>query len=117
MSPYRKIVCIVGMLLTPHHFQQWDDDHEELLNPGLASFLPYEWGVLDLQLNHEAIENGFCEGGRCGAGMPGVLVVSTSRLDAGPERRALRDVFVAVTENLGLYLAVPSKLVGKANFQ
>ena len=117
MSSYRKVVWNEGMLLTPHHFQQWDNYHEELLNTRLSSLLPYEWGVLDLQLNHEAVANGFCEVVRCRAVMPDGLVVNIPQSDAAPEPRPLRDFFGAGVENLGLYLAVPSKLAGKANFQ
>ncbi|HEX7315400.1 MAG TPA: type VI secretion system baseplate subunit TssK [Pyrinomonadaceae bacterium] len=117
MSPYRKVVWNEGMLLTPHHFQQWDNYYEELLNTRLASLRPYEWGVLDLQLSNEAVANGFCEVVRCRAVMPDGLVVNIPQADAAPEPRRLRDLFEPGTERLGLYLAVPSKLAGRANFQ
>jgi type VI secretion system protein ImpJ len=117
MSPYRKVVWNEGMLLTPHHFQQWDNYHEELLNTRLASLAPYEWGVLDLQLSNEAVANGFCEVVRCRAVMPDGLVINVPQADAAPEPRRLRDLFGPGTESLGLYLAVPSKLAGRANFQ
>ena len=58
MSRYRKIVWNEGMLLTPHHFQQWDNYYEELLNSPFASLASYEWGVLDIQVNNEAFANG-----------------------------------------------------------
>jgi hypothetical protein len=45
MSKYRKIVWNEGMLLTPHHFQQWDNYYEELLNSRVRSVLPFEYGV------------------------------------------------------------------------
>ena len=48
MSKYRKIVWNEGMLLTPHHFQQWDNYHEELLSSRVRSVLPFEYGVIDL---------------------------------------------------------------------
>ena len=53
MGRYRKIVWNEGMLLTPHHFQQSDNFHEELLNSRIASLVAYEWGILDLQVNRE----------------------------------------------------------------
>ena len=58
MSRYRKLVWNEGMLLGPHHFQQWDNYYEELLISRFASIMPYEWGVLDMQANNEAIANG-----------------------------------------------------------
>ena len=57
MSKYRKIVWNEGMLLTPHHFQQWDNYHEELLNSRVRSVVPFSYGVLELQVNNEAIAN------------------------------------------------------------
>lgn len=117
MSPYRKVIWNEGMLLTPHHFQQWDNYYEELLNSRLASLLPYEWGVLDLQLNDEALANGSCEVVRCSAVMPDGLVVNIPQSDAAPAPRRSRDFFGPGTERLGLYLAVPSKRAGRANFQ
>ncbi len=117
MSPYRKVVWNEGMLLTPHHFQQWDNYYEELLNARLSSLAPYGWGVLDLQLNHEAVANGFCEVVRCRAVMPDGLIVNVPQSDSAPEPRRLKEFFTANDERLGLYLAVPSKLQGRANFQ
>ena len=58
MSNYRKIVWNEGMLLTPHHFQQWDNYHEDLLHSRVNSMQPYNYGVLDLQVNNEAVANG-----------------------------------------------------------
>ena len=58
MSRYRKVVWNEGMLLTPQHFQQWDNYYEELLSSRVSSLAPYEWGVLDLQINREAVLNG-----------------------------------------------------------
>ena len=57
MSRYRKIVWNEGMLLTPHHFQQWDNYHEQLLQSRIRSVAPFAYGVLDLQITHEAIAN------------------------------------------------------------
>ncbi|HKX82677.1 MAG TPA: type VI secretion system baseplate subunit TssK, partial [Pyrinomonadaceae bacterium] len=70
MSKYRKIVWNEGMLLTPHHFQQWDNYHEELLNSRVRSMMSYEYGVLDLRINHEAIANGNFQMLNCIAVMP-----------------------------------------------
>nr|MBA2379172.1 type VI secretion system baseplate subunit TssK [Blastocatellia bacterium] len=70
MSKYRKIVWNEGMLLTPHHFQQWDNYHEELLNSRVRSMMPYEYGVIDLQVNNEAIANGNFQLATCRAVLP-----------------------------------------------
>ena len=117
MSRYRKIVWNEGMLLTPHHFQQWDNYYDELLSSRLASAMPYEWGVLDLQANTEAIANGNFDLLRCRAIMPDGLAVNIPESDPAPEPRPVQGHFDADAERLDVYLAVPAKLAGAANFQ
>ncbi len=70
MSKYRKIVWNEGMLLTPHHFQQSDNYHEELLNSRVRSLMQHEYGVIDLQVNNEAIANGNFQITNCRAVLP-----------------------------------------------
>jgi type VI secretion system protein ImpJ len=117
MSPYRKIVWNEGMLLTPQHFQQWDNYYEELLTSRLTSLVPYEWGVLDLQINHEALANGYVNLVRCRAVMPDGMIVNVPQGDAAPDARAVEGHFEAADERLEVYLSVPAKRAGAANFQ
>ena len=117
MSRYRKIVWNEGMLLTPHHFQQWDNYYEELLSSRLASMMAYEWGVLDIQANTEAIANGNFDLIRCRAVMPDGLTVNIPESDPAPGPRPIQDHFDPDAERLDVYLVVPAKLAGAANFQ
>jgi type VI secretion system protein ImpJ len=116
MAPYRKIVWNEGMLLTPHHFQQWDNYYEELLNARAAALVPYGWGILGLQMNEEAIANGSCEVVRCHALLPDGLFVSIPQADAAPDPRPAGEFFGG-GDRLAVHLAVPSKRAGAANFQ
>jgi type VI secretion system protein ImpJ len=117
MSPFRKVVWNEGMLLTPHHFQQWDNYYEDLINSRISSLVPYEWGVLDLQLNNEAIANGICEVTRCRAVMPDGLIVNIPQSDTAPAARSVEDLFEGGDESLGVFLSIPSKRTGARNFQ
>ncbi|MDX6709009.1 MAG: type secretion system protein ImpJ [Blastocatellia bacterium] len=117
MSPHRKVVWNEGMLLTPHHFQQWDNYYDDLLNSRTASLVPYEWGILDLLLNHEAIANGLCEIVRCRAVMPDGLMVNVPQTDVAPEARHVDGFFQENEGSLAVYLAIPSKRAGARNFQ
>ena len=117
MSRYRKIVWNEGMLLTPHHFQQWDNYYEDLVNSRLASLHPYEWGVLDLQVNRESIANGLFELVRCRGVMPDGLVLNIPQTDAAPEARPIQGHFDPSTEHLDVHLAIPAQRVGSANYQ
>jgi type VI secretion system protein ImpJ len=117
MSRYRKIVWNEGMLLTPHHFQQFDTYHEELLNSRVASLIAYDWGVLDLQLNREAIANGYFELVRCTGVMPDGLFLNIPDIDPAPIPKPIEGHFDSAAESLDVYLAIPMRRVGAANFQ
>ncbi|QYO65791.1 type VI secretion system baseplate subunit TssK [Leptolyngbya sp. 7M] len=117
MSNYRRIVWNEGMLLTPHHFQQWDNYHEELLNSRIRSMMPYEYGILDLRINSEAVANGNFQITGCRAIMPDGLVVNVPDAEAVPDMRPVGDHFKVEKERLGVHLAIPAKKAGEANFQ
>jgi type VI secretion system protein ImpJ len=117
MSKYRKIVWNEGMLLTPHHFQQWDNYHEELLNSRVRSILPFEYGVLDLQINREAISNGDFQIINCHAVLPDGLMVSVPDAEGVPDLRPVAEHFHPEQEKLGVHLAIPARKLGEANYQ
>lgn len=117
MSRYRKIVWNEGMLLTPHHFQQWDNYYEELLDSRVRSVTPFEYGVLDLRINNEAIANGNFQLTNCRAVLPDGLMVNVPDAEAVPDLRPVGDHFHSEQEKLGVHLAIPAKKFGEANFQ
>ena len=117
MSRNRKIVWNEGMLLTPHHFQQWDNYYEELINSRFSSLAPYEWGVLDLQFNREAVSNGNFQIVRCRAVLPDGLLINFPERDASPPMRPIGGHFAPEKERLGVHLAIPARKSGAANFQ
>src|SRR6476620_9088700 len=117
MSKYRKIVWNEGMLLTPHHFQQWDNYYDDLLTSRVASVAPYEYGVLDLQVNNEAIANGNFQITRCRAVLPDGLMINVPDTEAVPDLRPVGDHFRAEAERLGVHLAIPAAKRGEANYQ
>ncbi|HEX2639824.1 MAG TPA: type VI secretion system baseplate subunit TssK, partial [Pyrinomonadaceae bacterium] len=117
MSKYRKIVWNEGMLLTPHHFQQWDNYHEELLNSRVHSMMQHDYGVVELRLNNEAIANGNFQITNCRAVMPDGLIVNVPDAEAVPDLRQVAGHFRVEAEKLGVHLAIPAKKMGEANFQ
>jgi type VI secretion system protein ImpJ len=117
MSKYRKIVWNEGMLLTPHHFQQWDNYHEELLSSRIRSILPFEYGVLDLQINREAISNGDFQITHCHVVLSDGLVINVPDAEGVPDLRPIGDHFHPEKETLGVHLAIPARKLGEANFQ
>src|SRR2546423_2290097 len=109
MSRFRKIIWNEGMLLSPQHFQQWDNYYEGLLNARLDTLAAYEWGVLDLQISPEAVQNGKIELDRCRAIMPDGLLLNVPQTDAAPAPRAIEGHFAFDDESLDVYLSIPAK--------
>lgn len=117
MSKYRKIVWNEGMLLTPHHFQQWDNYHEDLLDSRVRSIVQYDYGVLDLRINAEAIANGNFQIIGCRAVLPDGLMVNMPDNESVPDLRPVGAHFSVEAEKLGVHLAIPAKKIGEPNFQ
>ena len=117
MRKYRKIVWNEGMLLTPHHFQQFDNYHEELLNSRVRSIMQHEYGVLELRFSAEAIANGNFQVTTCRAVLPDGLFVNVPDAEGAPNMRPIGNHFRVEADRLGVHLAVPAKKFGEANFQ
>ncbi len=117
MSRYRRVVWAEGMLLTPHHFQQLDNYHEQSLSSRFASSAPYNWGVLDLQVNRESIANGYFDLIQCRAVMPDGLMINIPEIEQAPPPRPVEGHFDMADERLDVYLAIPAKRAGAINFQ
>lgn len=117
MTRYRKVIWNEGMLIGPHHFQQSDNYHEGLLNTRIASLVPYEWGVLDVQISREAIANGSFELTGCRAVLPDGLWLDVPQTSISPPARPIAPHFDPEAELLDVYLAVPAQRAGASNFQ
>ncbi|HSK72981.1 MAG TPA: type VI secretion system baseplate subunit TssK, partial [Pyrinomonadaceae bacterium] len=117
MSQYRKVVWNEGMLLTPHHFQQWDNYYEDLLSSRIRSVMPFEYGILDLQVNREAVANGNFQITNCRAVLPDGLMINVPETEAVPDMRPVGNHFHPEQSKLGVHLAIPAKKIGEANYQ
>ncbi|MEO5860155.1 MAG: type VI secretion system baseplate subunit TssK [Pyrinomonadaceae bacterium] len=117
MSKYRKIVWNEGMLLTPHHFQQSDNYHEELLNSRVRSIMQHEYGIIELRFSAEAIANGNFQVTTCRGVLPDGLFINVPDAETAPEMRPIGNHFRVDAERLGVHLAIPAKKIGEANFQ
>ncbi len=105
------------MLLTPHHFQQWDNYHEELLNSRFSSIEPYDYGILEMAINREAVANGNFQLLNCRAVLQDGLVIDVPTTDTAPNPRPIGNHFKPEAEILGVHLAIPVKKFGESNFQ
>jgi type VI secretion system protein ImpJ len=117
MSRYRRLVWNEGMLLSPHHFQQADNYMEDLINTRVGWLFAHECGILDLQINRDAVANGSVQLISCRGVMPDGLIVNIPQTCLAPESRQVGDHFSPTAGSLDVYLAVPARQVGAANFQ
>jgi type VI secretion system protein ImpJ len=117
MTRYRKVLWYEGMMLYPHHFQQWDNYYEELLDERLAALAPYSWGVFGLRVNGSAVANGEFILEECRAVMPDGLLIDVPGRDRAPATRSpIEDFFPAGAMHLDVHLAVPARRVRDVNF-
>lgn len=115
MARYHRVVWNEGMFLRPHHFQQWDSYHENLLNFGLESVSPFYWGLTDLEINQEGVENGTFMLLSCRGILPEGLAIDSPEIDEAPASRAVEEHFDPSQKTLDVYLAVPIERPGSAN--
>ena len=107
MEQQQKVLWTEGMFLTPHHFQQWDRYYEHLIQQRLHNLAPLAWGVRELAINEEALENGQVSISRFSGVLPDGLLVNAPGTDDPLAARDVGDRFPAEKERLAVYLAAP----------
>jgi type VI secretion system protein ImpJ len=107
MDAKRKVVWAEGMLLTPQHFQQWDEHHDQLFIERLKLLTPFGWGMMHVDMDHDGLANGRLTLLRLHAVMPDGLSVRIPEVDAAPQTRLWGDAFQPSREQLDVYLGVP----------
>lgn len=115
MTSLRKVLWSEGLFLTPHHFQQWDRYHEDLLNFRIRALTTFMWGVEALKVNEEALENAVFEVQRCRAVFPDGLPVDAPEFDDLPPTRNFTEFFPSTSERMDVFLAVPVLRSGSRN--
>ena len=95
------------MFLTPHHFQQWDRYHEDLLARRLRIPEPRGWGVTDLKVNEDALANGEFILSRCTGIMSDGSMFDVPDRDVTPKSRQIGASFEAKKDSLAVYLGSP----------
>ncbi|MBP1595389.1 MAG: hypothetical protein H6Q05_766 [Acidobacteria bacterium] len=115
MTALQKVLWSEGQFLTPHHFQQWDRYHEDVLNFRIRALSTFMWGAEELKFNEEALENGTFEVLRCRAVLPDGLAVDIPDVDAPPPARNFVDSFPPTADRMDVFLAVPVVRPGAAS--
>ncbi|MBX3305081.1 MAG: type VI secretion system baseplate subunit TssK [Nitrospira sp.] len=105
----QKVMWWEGMVLRPHHFQQWDRYYEGLVAERFRTLDTFGWGVKDLAIDHTGLATGQLKIQKCSLVMPDGLVVDIPHSDDAPPSRMFRDHFPATTKHLGVYLGIPDE--------
>ena len=101
----RPVFWHEGMLLRPQHFQQQDRHQEALLHSITSRTSPCYWGVLDLRINQDSLQNMILEVETCDAVLAdGALIRYPD--NANLESRSFEDVLPPSGEPLSVYLGV-----------
>jgi type VI secretion system protein ImpJ len=117
MKSVQRVVWSEGMFMSPHHLQQQDLYHEQLLDVRLAAMEPYPWGVVTLELDMEALRAGQVQLSRFVGVLPDGLPVSFEAGDAeAPPARPAEGYFPPAQRTLDVYLGVPRERSGVESF-
>jgi len=107
MTRYQKVLWSEGLFLTPHHFQQWDRYYEDLVNSRLRELSTFSWGVEELEINIDALQNGMFEVLKCRSVLPDGLSLNIPAVDSPPPSREFTSVFPPESESIGVYIGIP----------
>jgi type VI secretion system protein ImpJ len=108
MTQYYKVLWREGMLVGPHHFQQWDHYHERVLELRVKYLRPFSWGVIDMEINTDMLTDCRIFELKSFRGVfPSGMVVDMPEGDAAPVTREITLRDVPHRNNLGVYLAFP----------
>ncbi len=103
------------MLLTPQHFQHWDQQYESLLTERLRALTPFGWGATSLDIDRDGLANGrFTLLGFHGV-MPDGLMIRIPDQDPAPQTRQIGDLFSPTTEQLEVFVGLPVERQGAVN--
>lgn len=103
----QRVVWFEGMTLDPQHFQQFDRYHQGLVNFRTRSVAPYDWGVVELAINKEALANGLFSLLRCSGVTSDGLIFNIPDNNPIPNSRNIQESFPAAEERITAFLAVP----------
>src|SRR5215467_14141266 len=109
MKNRHRVVWAKGMFLTPQHFQTQDQFFEDNLNFRFAASNFSNWGVTELKIDTEALENGQFRLAKCHGLMPDGESFEIPGTDDMPASRSVVEHFPPTRDSLDMFLAIPEK--------
>jgi type VI secretion system protein ImpJ len=117
MNSQQKVIWYEGMALDPHHFQQWDRYHLSVLDSRLRSMFPFCWGVTELEIDKDGLQNGHFSLKSCRGITRDGLVFDIPASDSPPNPRSVSEHFPPTDDRLKVYLAIPPERSDGRNCQ
>jgi type VI secretion system protein ImpJ len=115
MKNRHPVVWTKGMFLTPQHFQtqaRFNEDHLQFRFEA-SSFA--NWGVTELSIDAEALENGNVRLTKCSGIMKDGEPFDIPDADDEPPSRSVAEHFPPTRESLDVFLAIPEKRLRARN--
>ena len=116
MTRHHKVLWYEGMTLDPHHFQQWDRYHQDMLNSRVHAISRFNWGVSELAIDEDSLLNGQFNLLRCKGVTTDGLHFDIPPTDPIPNSRNIQENFPATEEALEVFLAIPVEHHGGKNY-
>jgi type VI secretion system protein ImpJ len=101
------------MLLTPQHFQQGDRYLENLISRRIRGVQPYDWGLINTEIDTAALSGGELALKECAGVLPNGTYFDLPHMDKLPGPRAIEAYFPAGSDSLGVYLALARATPGE----
>lgn len=105
MKSMRKVIWAEGMFLGQQHFQLWDEYYEKMQNLHVRSISPLSWGVLEIEVDRDALENNIFRLNTCHAIFPDGRLISYNENEDNTISLDLEDGY---REKISLFLCLPA---------
>src|SRR5215475_51094 len=115
MKKRHRVVWTKGMFLTPQHFQTQDQFLEDNIQFRFAASHFANWGVTELSIDSEALENGQFRLTKCIGIMPDGESFDIPDVDDMPPSRSIAEHFPPTQESLDIFLALPENRLRARN--
>lgn len=110
-----RVVWTKGMFLTPQHFQTQDQYAQEALQFRFGASNYCNWGVVELDVDRDAVTNGLVRISRGRGIMPDGEPFQMPAVDDLPASRAVAEHFPETQRYLDVFLALPERRLAGRN--
>jgi len=114
MRAPQRVVWTEGLFMTPQHLQAQDRYHEAYVTARVAALTPYDWGVLEIELDSEALSSGQLQLIRFSGLLADGLALAFEKGEAeAPTARSVEAHFPSQQRSIEVFLAVRREREGQ----